>query len=698
VNRRSGAGRGIDPISLEVVCEGLISVVREMRQTVFRAAYSSILYEGQDFSCALFDPRAQMVAQSEDLPGHVTPMPWSVRCAMEDLGADLRPGDVVLLNDPYRGGTHLNDVTMLYPVFEGGRLFLFPCVRAHWADVGGAHPGSMAGSASDIMQEGVRIPPIKIVERGRVNQAAMDLMLANMRVPEERRGDFAASLAACQTAERRIREMVRKYGAETLLACVAANLDRTERRIRERIAALPDGSYHYEDYLEYYHEGRLDPVLMRLALTIAGPELTADFRGSSPQVPWAVNSTLAVTLSGVFVAVKSLLDPHGPVNHGVLRPLRILADEASIVNVAPPAPAGAHGDIRKRAISCTLGALAQAAPELAFGDLCGTSFHNMMGGVHPGTGRSYVWYEYPTGGNGAFREADGPDVLNPVDWSGDMTTIQPIESIEQEFPLRVERTEFRQDSGGPGERRGGLGVRRDMRLLAAAARYSVLSDRAVIPPYGVLGAAAGAPVRSTIVRDGSAIEIPTPGKVAGFPMRAGDLLVMESAGGGGWGLPLARDAELVAADVRAGYVSAGAAADQYGVVLGPDGRVDAGATAARREALRASRVRLRVVRADRELFGGIVGRHRRCLVAPATAARLGLEAMALVELVGRHPTPLRAWVHLDREQSEGAIPIDTIGLAILGVAPGALVEVRRMPAAGAAAPTAGGGPARREEG
>ena len=286
----------------------------------------------------------------------------------EDFADDLHPGDVVLLNDPYRGGTHLNDVTMVHPIFdEDGNILVFPAVRAHWVDVGGMVPGSYSGLSTNIYQEGVRIPPIKILERGKVNRAAMALLMANMRVPEEREGDFNASLGACRVAERRIRRIYERYGKDTVHAAIRINLDRTERRLRERIAELPDGSYCYEDYLEYYEEGRLDPVLVRIELTVDGDGIVADFAGSNPQVPGVVNSSLAVTGAGVFVAVKSTLDPGGAVNDGAFRPIELRAPAASVVDVRSDAPAGAHGEVRKRAVSVALGALAQIIPERGVG-------------------------------------------------------------------------------------------------------------------------------------------------------------------------------------------------------------------------------------------------------------------------------------------------------------------------------------------
>jgi N-methylhydantoinase B len=667
----------VDPITLEVVCEGLIAIVREMRATVIRASYSPVIWDMDDFSCALFDPQGQMIAQSEDHPGHVLPMPWSVRCAMEDFEGDLRPGDVILLNDAYRGGTHLNDVTMLYPLFDGDELIIFPAVRAHWSDVGGGAPGSYSGLNTNIYQEGVRIPPIRIVEEGRLNRAAMALLLNNMRLPEDRRGDFNASLGACRIAEGRIRKLLTKYGRKTVLDCITLNLDRSERRLRAKIATLPPGEYVYEDYLEFYQEGGFDPVLMRLTLTIADDEIVADFAGSSPQVPGVVNSTLATTGAGVLVAVKAVLDPEGPINHGTFRPIRLQAPEASIVDVKPDAPAGAHGEVRKRAVSVMLGALAQVVPELVSGDLCGTSFPNAMGGHDARRQRDYVYYEAPAGGNGAHREGDGASAWGNIDF-GNVRTIQSAEALESGMPLRVERSELRCDSGGEGTTRGGLGLRRELRLLDGEARYSVLSDRAVLPPFGVAGSGPAAPVKVSLRRDGAEVDFATPGKVTGVPIGAGDIVVMQSAGGGGYGDPLARDPAHVREDVRAGYVSPERARLGYGVVLMQNGDVDLSATRAERERVAEARRRFPVVADERDPYEGRFGRHRVLRVTPSMAGDLGLATGDLIELLGRHPAPIRAWVRVEAGVTDKQIALDAFGRRILGVSPGDTVEVRRL--------------------
>jgi N-methylhydantoinase B len=667
----------VDPITLEVVCEGLIAIVREMRATVIRASYSPVIWDMDDFSCALFDGQGQMIAQSDDHPGHVLPMPWSVRCALEDFEGDLRPGDVILLNDSYRGGTHLNDVTMLYPLFDGNDLIIFPAVRAHWSDVGGGAPGSYSGLNTNIYQEGVRIPPIKIVEEGRLNRAAMALLLNNMRLPEDRRGDFNASLGACRIAEGRIRRLLARYGRKTVLDCIALNLDRSERRLRAKIAALPDGEYVYEDYLEFYPEGRFDPVLMRLTLTVRGDEIVADFAGSNPQVPGVVNSTLATTGAGVLVAVKAALDPDGPINHGTFRPIRLLAPEASIVDVKLDAPAGAHGEVRKRAVSVMLGALAQLIPHLVSGDLCGTSFPNAMGGRDERRRRDYVYYESPTGGNGAYREDDGASAWGNIDF-GNVRTIQSAEALESGLPLRVEKSELRRDSGGEGATRGGLGLRRELRLLDGEARYSVLSDRAVVPPFGVGGAGGAAPVKVSVRRDGREIEFATPGKVTGYAIQAGDVVIMQSAGGGGYGDPLARDPERVRRDLQGGYVSPERARAGYGVVLTPGGEVDPAATEAERKRLAAARRAVPVAADERDPYEGGRGRHRVLRLPPALAASLGVATGDLVEMLGRHPAPLRAWVRLDAAAPGDRAALDALGRRILGVAPGDTVQIRRL--------------------
>ena len=669
----------IDPITLEVMSQGLISVVREMRATVMRTAKSVAIYEAKDFSCGLFAPDSQVVAQSEDIGSHVVPMPWTVQSAMAKLGDSLEPGDIILVNDPYVGGTHLNDVTIIYPVFIGDRLIFFPAVREHWPDVGGMVPGSMSGNATEIYQEGIRIPPIKIMERGRMNDAALELLLANMRVPDERIGDFHAGIAACRVAERRILELCERYGVDVLLEAVRQDLDRAEARMRACLSELPDGTYCYEDYLETFPEGGFEPLLLPLSLTISGDTMKADFTGASPQVPVPVNSTLAVTAASVFIAVKSIFDPDAPLNQGSFRPIEVVAPEKTIVNVSRPAPAGSHGEIRKRVIATMVGALSQVVPDKVAGDLCRSSFHNLLGGFNTRNGREWVHYEWSGGGNGGFAEADGPSAMAPFDW-GDLVTVQPSEVIEARFPLLVEYSRLDADSGGAGRSRGGLAMRRRIRVTAPDAKYSLLSDGAIVPAFGVLGGRSGKPLASWVEdTEDHTVEFATPGKVGGHLVHENERVVLRSAGGGGYGDPLDRPAEKVAEDYRLGYISDVALGDLYGVVLTPGtADVDATATDALRQRLREARIHLVSVAEENSYRPGKVSRHRICRINPADAGAAGIAHGNLAELDSARAAPLRAWAVIDDGVAPGTCPIDPHGRRMLGLADGERVELRLL--------------------
>ncbi|MFZ0850236.1 MAG: hydantoinase B/oxoprolinase family protein [Hyphomicrobiaceae bacterium] len=669
----------MDPITLEVLTQALIATVREMRATVCRTASSVAIYDAKDFSCGLFAPDSQIIAQSEDIGSHVVPMPWSVRAAMQKMGATLAPGDVILVNDPYAGGTHLNDVTIIFPVFRDNRLIFFPAVRAHWADVGGMVPGSMSGKATEIYQEGIRIPPLKIMTGGTINEAALDLLLANMRVPEERLGDFQASLAACRVAEQRIHEICARYGVETLLEAVRLDLDRAEARMRACIAAVPDGTSYYEDYLETFIGGRFEPLLLPLALTVRGDRMIADFTGASPQVPFPVNSTAAVSAAGVLITVKSVFDPQAPLNQGSFRPIEVITPPGSIVNVQRPAPAGSHGEIRKRVIATMVGALAQMVPDKIAGDLCRTSFHNLIGGFDNRTGREWVHYEWSAGGNGAFAEDDGPSAIATIDW-GDLVTVQSSEVIETRMPLLVESSRLAPDSGGAGTTRGGLSMQRALRVLAADARYSLLSDGAVVPAFGVLGGLSGVPVGAWVDRDGAIQDFDTPGKIAGHPVDAGDIIMVRSAGGGGYGDPLERDPQRVATDLREGYISAAQAHQLYGLVLDKADAVDKAATAAWRERLRAGRTHLSV-RLEANVFEkGAISQRRIYRLNPADARAAGIGEDDVVELDSSRAAPLRAWARLDAGVRAGTVGMDARGLTILKAAEGERLQLRAVAA------------------
>jgi N-methylhydantoinase B len=662
----------IDPITVEVIRETLSSIVREMRVNLVRTAYSSIIYEGEDFSCVLMNANAEIVAMSagQDHPLHIVPISWSMKAVREKFGDAIEAGDIFLHNDPYTGGTHLNDVAMIYPMFADGELLLFPVVRAHWADVGGMTSGSLSGAVSEIYQEGIRIPPIKVYERGRPNAAVLEVLFANMRIAKDRDGDFRAMIGTCRTAAARVEALLARYGVATVRACISWLLDRAEQRMRRLIRDLPDGTYRYETYLEGGRD-RLDPLMIRVAVTIAGDGIHVDLGGTAPQTAGPTNVGPAMAPTGAFTIVKSFLDPGGDINSGAFRPLSVTTPEGTIVNARLPAPCGGMVEVKSGVESAVMGALAQAVHGRVTGDLKGGGNHAYIGGVDPRTDEPYVFYEYPAGGTGGWDGGDGNNTVRAFTES-DMTTVQPVEAVEQKYPLRVERTALREDSGGAGRWRGGLGLSREILLLAPAARFSALSDKNILPPYGVCGGASGAPNRFFVVRDGAEVEpSPLPGKVSGFALRAGDRVILQSSGGGGFGDPLERDPSAVARDVADGVVSARAADAVYGVVL-VDGRVDAGAPARRRQALRAARVTVRLASMTDAAEGAP---WRVCRLSQEAADALGARTGAIVEFVNRGGAPLRTWVDAVTEDSARLAWLGADAIALLGAEE---VEVRRI--------------------
>lgn len=671
------ASETVDPITQEVITEGLNAIMAEMRGNVMRSSYSSVIGLVQDFSCGLFSPAGDLIAQGPDHPGHIVPLPWSVQASMEDLGDSLEDGDVILLNDPYRGGTHLNDVTVLWPVFIDGELFCFPAVRAHWADVGGISPGSYTGEATNIFYEGIRIPPIKIYERGELNEGAYRILMSNVRLPEEREGDFLACIGACRVADQRIRGVLGRYGKNQFLATVNANFDRAENRMRAQIVALPDGEYLAEDYMEFFTDGQLDPGLIALRLVIAGDRMTADFTRSSPQLPGVVNSTAAVALGGVLIALKSALDPGGRLNAGTFRPVECVTTPRTIVSVEFDAPANAHGEVRKRTVSVMLAALSRVAPELVTGDLCGTSFPNAIGGWDSIRSKAFLYLASPSGGNGGFLEADGPDALTNVDM-GNLPLNHPSEDQEAAFPIRIEQIALRPDSEGAGRSRGGTGCVVAVRLLSETAAYSVTCDRAIIPPWGVCGGESGAPILNYVTAgDGDATNAFHFGKVSSYEMRRGDVVVMQAAGGGGYGDPLERDPAVVAEDVVDGYVTAGRAETVYGVVIDNDDAPDLTRTRAMRDKLRSLRPCATVVPANRPLYEGLRAQHRIQPLAPQWGDRLARIEGDLIELVSTTGgAPVRAWLRFDDSLDASTLPLDDLGMALLGVSAGDTVYLR----------------------
>jgi N-methylhydantoinase B len=493
-----------------------------------------------------------------------------------------------------------------------------------------------------------------------------------MRGPRERRGDYQAMIGTCRKAAERVEGLAARYGADTVGAAVAELMDRAESRMRRAIAALPDGEYVYEAHLESGRE-RLEPLTVRARVAIAGDAITVDLGGTSPQTAGPTNVGPAMAPTGAFTIVKSYLDPGSDVNSGAFRPLTVISPRGTIVNADPPAPCGGMVEVKYAVETAVQGALAQALEGRVAGDLKGGGNHCYVGGPDPRTGETFIFYEYPAGGTGGFEGGDGSNTVRA--WTeSDMTTLQPIEAIEQLYPVRVEATALREDSGGPGRWRGGLGLTRAVRILAPHTRLSVLAERAVLPPFGVCGGGAGATNRFWIRRDGRAVQpSPLPGKVSAFPVEEGDVLLMESSGGGGFGEALDREPALVVADVAEGYVTPVAAETIYGVVLS-DGALDAAATTARRARLRASRHRVRL-----SAVTGIESARGRTIRLDETTARaLGVGLGGVIELVNSRGAPLRAWIAGLLPGDGRRAEIAPVALRMLALGDGGEVEVRAV--------------------
>ncbi len=659
---------------LELIRESLVAVVNEMRANVIRSSYSSIIYEGHDFSCALVAADGRLVAQSlDDNPIHIFAVPYSAAEVVRSFGDDIHEDDIFLHNDPYTGGTHLNDVLMLYPVFHDGRLGLFAATRCHWGDVGGMTPGSLSGRAEEIYQEGMRITPTRICERGRMNDAYLNLLFDNMRITHERKGDFNTMLGTSRKAAEHLRRLFARFGGNALLESVNELIARSESVMRACIADVPDGTYRAEGYIEG-DGNNTDPLVARLALTVDGDHMTADFTGCSPQTNGPTNVGPAMALNAVGSIVKSFLDPGTPVNHGSFQPIDVVNPVGSFINARLPAPCGGMVECRALLGGLMVGALGQAIPDKLVGDLKGGANHVYVSGPQAGGGL-FLCYEYPAGGTGASNGADGVHAVRAFP-EGDFNSVQSAEIIEAQSPLRVEQYGLRDGSCGDGMFRGGLGLRRDIRVLTGGASLSVLSDKNIIPPFGVAHGHSGAPNRFTVVRDGATVEPSSmPGKVSDFKLRAGDIVRMESSGGGGYGDPLERAPALVGKDVSLGYITTAQAEDRYGVVFDGDADIDEDATLAKRDALRTGRVELALEPANDDDWNET---RRQIGVPEAVVARLGAMPGDMVEVTAAGGVALRGWLTVDTKGPADALRLGPAGIAALGARPGDRVRLNAV--------------------
>ena len=523
----------VDPITLEVVRNALIGIAEEAGAALRRTAYSPNIKERVDCSTAVFDAHGRMVAQAEHIPVHLGSMPLSVAAARGEF-TELDPGDQVLVSDAFAGGTHLPDWTLVAPVHDGeGRLLGFAANRAHHSDVGGSAPGSMPAGATEIFEEGLRIPPVKLASGGEEQRDIIALLLANTRTPRERLGDLRAQLGANHLTATRLCELADDLGVQGLADAMAATLDHAEQRIVHAVGALPDGVYDAEDELDDDGTG-IGPIPLRAQVTIEGGHITCDLTSCAAQVPGSVNAPRAVTLSAAVYALRAIAAPDLPANDGAMRALELVTTPGSVVDaLAPASVAAGNVETSQRIVDVLLAAIGQAAPDRVGAQSQGTMNNTLFGGIDDRDGGSepFTYYETLAGGIGAGPWGPGADGTH-----SHMTNTKntPIEAFELAYPLRVTEYHLREDSGGEGQHRGGQGLRRVIEVLNSEVVASLLTERRVRAPAGAHGGGDAAPGRNAVHRHGEDREEPLPGKVT-VRLSRGDRLVVETPGGGGYG-------------------------------------------------------------------------------------------------------------------------------------------------------------------
>jgi N-methylhydantoinase B len=572
-----------DPIALELFKNALFSIADEMAVTVVRTTYSSVLKNNMDFSTAVGSADGRLVAQGLTLPLHLGSMPDAFAAVLRRFEGDIHPGDAFILNDPFDGGTHLPDIFLLKPVFFEGRRVAFAAACCHHTDVGGRVAGSNASDSTEIYQEGLRIPPLKLHDHGRPNETFLALLERNVRVPAMVLGDLRAQLAACSLAERQLVELYERYGSAPSAHYVEAVLDQAEELTRAALRDLPDGVFSFEDWIDDDGIDVGKPIRLFVTLTKQGDSLKADWTGTDPQVKGAINNTLSFTKAATYCAIRSVLPPGIPNNDGVFRAIEVKAPPGTIANMVLPGACAARGLTGFRMVDCCFGALAQMVPDKVFAASDGGNTGVSIGGYH--ADRSpFIYVDFACGTWGGRPHADGLSGVSNV--AANMASIS-VEVTEAEHPVEILAYELVPDRAGPGQFRGGAPYCREYRLLADEAVLQVRSDRRAFRPYGLQGGAPGAPSANVLNPGPGALTLPS--KVTAT-MNRGDVLRLELAGPGGWGDPLERDPAAVLADVRDELIGEAAARDVYGVVIDrARWAVCADETAALRRRLRAAR-------------------------------------------------------------------------------------------------------------
>ena len=539
----------VNPITLELVRNRLVAGAQQMAVTIWKSAYSTVVREVLDYSTAIFDEQGLMVAQSAQIPFQMMTMSAPMQYLF-DRGFEWSEGDVVLLNDPYAcDGQHLPDVMTFRPIFSEGHLVAFAGAVAHMIDVGGGAAGSYLASATEIIQEGIRIPPVKVFRAGERNQELLDIVALNVREPTKVMGDINAMCAATTRGETVIHELIERYGAAKLRTAMREILDGTERQVRQRLSTIPEGTYRGVGHLD--DDGIIDrPVRIELSVTRSGNTISVDFTGTSPQ-GGPINATLAMTQATVIYVLMASIGHDIPKTDGWRRVIEVIAPPGTVVNARDPAPVASRVTTCHRVVDVMLQALAPAIPTRVTAGYYGASNICNIGGRHTETGAPWVNFEIEVGGWGARPTADGLD-----GYSAHIHNLAntPIEVVESTHPIRVERYEFIPNSGGTGQFRGGLGLRRDLRTLSNNTMLNLLGDHCKFPAEGMFGGSEGMPGRYILNPDTDTEQI-LPNKLSNYPLATGDVISMQTSGGGGYGDPVIRDPTLIERDRREGKVT-----------------------------------------------------------------------------------------------------------------------------------------------
>ncbi|HYD57259.1 MAG TPA: hydantoinase B/oxoprolinase family protein [Burkholderiales bacterium] len=578
----------LDPITLAVIQNGLQQVCNEMDLAFVRAAFSPVISEALDRSDGIYAAGdGALIAQGElGLPVFVGTMQFSTRSVIGHPNArNVSPGDVFIVNDPYLGGTHLMDVKFVKPFFYKGKLWSWLANTGHWPDTGGMVPGGFSANATEVEQEGLRLPPVKLYKKGELDPEILSIILSNIRIADQRIGDIKAQAAALATGEKRLTALLDRYGAATVEAAIAELRRRAAQQMRAKIARIPEGTYEGHSIVD--SDGVVDePLHIRLKVTrTAGGELVFDFAGSSPPCRGPMNSVLATTISSVYLAVKHVF-PDVPINAGTFEPLRIVEPEGTFLYAKYPRPvSGCAAEVSQRIAEAVFSALVKAVPQELFAAPAGTSGNLALGGFDPKKNRAFVMYVISGGGYGGSAASDG--ISNGCSTIG-ISKTTPIEVMEQYYPVLFEEYSLHEGSGGPGEQRGGFGVNYAIRLRRGAARASMVMDHGRVGPQGALGGADGGVNKVLIQRNDKTYIPPHLSKDQDIELEPGDVVRVSTPGGGGYGDPLRRDPRKVARDVSRGYYTREQAEAHFGVALAPDGAPDLERTASLRGQRRAA--------------------------------------------------------------------------------------------------------------